>query len=89
MGLGLGFVAAGVVKELMVVVLWRLGAGATTFGDGLWVWPWVCGLWPWVMGGLGRFGLIFCICGVRVAGMGVAVWVADVGVVGFVFRWVL
>uniref|UniRef100_A0A2N9HGE2 Uncharacterized protein n=1 Tax=Fagus sylvatica TaxID=28930 RepID=A0A2N9HGE2_FAGSY len=32
MGLGLGFVAAGAAKELVVVVLWRLG-----FGDGLWV----------------------------------------------------
>jgi hypothetical protein len=48
MGLGFDFVAAGATKELVVVVLWRLG-----FGDGLWVWPWVCGLWPWVMGGLG------------------------------------
>jgi hypothetical protein len=32
LGLGLGFVAAGAAKELMVVVLWRL-----SFGDGLWV----------------------------------------------------
>jgi hypothetical protein len=31
MGLGLGFVAAGVVKELVVVVLWRLGAGVAGF----------------------------------------------------------
>ncbi len=49
--MGLGFVAVGAAKELVVVVLWRLGAGATGFV--LWVWPWVCGLWPWVMGGLG------------------------------------
>ena len=54
---------------LEVVVLWRLG-----FGDSLWV----CfvglavGLWVVAVGdgGLGRLGLIFCICGVRVAGMG-------------------
>ena len=46
-------------------------------------------VWPWVMGGLGRLGLIFCICGVWVAGMGVAVWIASMGVAGFVFRWVL
>jgi hypothetical protein len=31
MGLGLGFVAAGAPKELVVVVLWRLGAGAAGF----------------------------------------------------------
>ncbi|GMY13102.1 hypothetical protein FCV25MIE_08341 [Fagus crenata] len=31
MGLGLGFVAAGAAKELVVVVLWQLGAGAAGF----------------------------------------------------------
>ena len=31
MGLGLGFVAAGVAKELVVVVLWWLGARAAGF----------------------------------------------------------
>jgi hypothetical protein len=63
-------------------VLRRLG-----FGDGLWVWPWVCGLWPWVMGGLGRLGLIFCICGVRVASMGCGspAWVWPCGLPAWVF----
>jgi hypothetical protein len=31
MGLGLGFVEAGAAKELVVVVLWRLGVGAAGF----------------------------------------------------------
>jgi hypothetical protein len=31
MGLGLGFVTVGAAKELVVVVLWRLGAGAAGF----------------------------------------------------------
>uniref|UniRef100_A0A2N9IBX0 Uncharacterized protein n=1 Tax=Fagus sylvatica TaxID=28930 RepID=A0A2N9IBX0_FAGSY len=55
-----GLVVAGVgVVELwggkvVVVVLWRLGAGAAGFWYGLWVWPWVCGLWPlWVVWGVG------------------------------------
>ena len=44
-------------------VLGRLGFGdglwvwpwvcSVGLAVGLWVWPWVCGLWPWVMGGLG------------------------------------
>ena len=31
LGLGLGFVVTRAAKELVVVVLWRLGAGAARF----------------------------------------------------------
>uniref|UniRef100_A0A2N9GU91 Uncharacterized protein n=1 Tax=Fagus sylvatica TaxID=28930 RepID=A0A2N9GU91_FAGSY len=55
MGLGLGFVAAGAAKELVVVVLWRLG-----FGDGLWVCS--VGLAVGLFCGFGR-GFVGLFCG--------------------------